>query len=182
MSVEAAKVALRSQSRARRRGIAPGPGPAAMLALALAPHAGRVLGGYLAAGREADPLAAMAAFAGPVCVPVVLGPDLPLGFCAWTPGCETAPGAYGIAEPVRGAALVPQVLIVPLLAFDAAGRRLGQGGGFYDRTLAALRGAGPLLAIGFGYAGQEVDAVPAGPHDAPLDLVVTEAGLVVPAR
>jgi len=72
------------------------------------------------------------------------------------------------------------VVVVPLLAFDRQGRRLGYGGGFYDRTLARLRRAGPVLAIGYGFAAQQVDAVPSGPLDAPLDLIVTEAGVLRP--
>jgi 5-formyltetrahydrofolate cyclo-ligase len=72
--------------------------------------------------------------------------------------------------------LKPDVLLVPLLAFDRRGRRLGYGGGYYDRTLAALPGA---VALGIGYAAQELDEVPAGPEDAPLAAIATEAGLVI---
>ena len=71
--------------------------------------------------------------------------------------------------------LVPQVLIVPLVAFDRSGGRLGYGGGFYDRTLELLRAAGPIFAVGFAYAAQEAEALPLEPTDQPLDVIVTDA-------
>ena len=88
-------------------------------------------------------------------------------------------GHFGIGEPLRGApALEPSVVLVPLLAFDQAGHRLGYGGGYYDRTLAALRLRGPVLAIGVAYACQELDALlQNAPHDERLDMVITEEGL-----
>jgi 5-formyltetrahydrofolate cyclo-ligase len=83
----------------------------------------------------------------------------------------------GTRQPAPTAeALTPDVLLVPLLAFDRRGHRLGYGGGYYDRTLAALPGA---VALGIGYAAQELDEVPAGPEDAPLAAIATEAGLVI---
>ncbi|WP_336390904.1 5-formyltetrahydrofolate cyclo-ligase [Paracoccus aestuarii] len=72
------------------------------------------------------------------------------------------------------------MVIVPLAGYDAAGHRLGYGGGFYDRTLQALRARGPVTAIGLAFACQQVGAIPAGPHDQPLDLVVTDRGIVTP--
>jgi 5-formyltetrahydrofolate cyclo-ligase len=85
--------------------------------------------------------------------------------------------------PAEGDWLEPDLLVVPLLAFDAVGRRLGYGGGFYDRTLARLRaGTGPVRAIGFGYAAQEVEAVPQDETDELLEAIVTEAGVVRPLR
>ena len=80
--------------------------------------------------------------------------------------------------PETGAWLVPEVLIVPLVAFDRAGGRLGYGGGFYDRTLARLRAARPTLAVGFAYAAQEADRLPLEPTDQPLDAIVTERGVI----
>lgn len=82
--------------------------------------------------------------------------------------------------PASGAWLVPDVLIVPLVAFDRSGGRLGYGGGFYDRTLAELRAAGPVTAIGFAYAAQEADALVQEATDAPLDQIVTEREVIVP--
>ncbi len=92
------------------------------------------------------------------------------------------PGPFGAQVPAGGDWLRPDLLVVPLLAFDAAGRRLGYGGGFYDRTLAGLRAAGPVRAIGFGYAAQQVDEVPADATDELLDAMVTETGVIRPDR
>jgi 5-formyltetrahydrofolate cyclo-ligase len=152
----------------------------ARLARALAPHAGKVLAGYMPMRTEIDPLPAMAGHRGPVCVPVIDVAGLPLRFRAWSPGAPLVAGAFGALVPEEGDWLVPAVLIVPLLAFDARGFRLGYGGGFYDRTLAGLRAAGAATAIGFAYAAQQVPAVPVEPTDARLDLVVTEAGVIAP--
>ena len=74
----------------------------------------------------------------------------------------------------------PEILIVPLVAFDRKGGRLGYGGGFYDRTLQALRASRPTLAIGFAFAAQEADSLPLEPTDQPLDLIVTERGVITP--
>ena len=92
-------------------------------------------------------------------------------------GSEVDEGAFGIPFPAAGAAdLIPVILLVPLLAFDRRGHRLGYGGGFYDRTLADLRAKGPILAIGVGYAFQEVDEVPSGAYDQRIDMIATETG------
>ena len=145
-------------------------------------HRGRPLAGYAPIGSEIDPTPALRAMAadGPVCLPVVEGPDRPLRFRAWTPGCEMVDGPFGAPVPASGDWLVPEVLIVPLLAFDRRGGRLGYGGGFYDRTLAALRRAGPVTAIGFAYALQEDAGLPLEATDAPLDLIVTEREIITP--
>jgi 5-formyltetrahydrofolate cyclo-ligase len=183
-----AKAEARRAAFARRKAAyAAGQGAAAdHLAAALAPHAGKVLAGYMPMRTEIDPLAAMAAHKGPVGVPVILGPGRPLAFRRWTPQAVMIPGAFGALIPEAGddldPAVLPEVLIVPLLAFDARGYRLGYGGGFYDRTLEALRAARPTLAIGFAFAAQECDAVPIEPTDQPLDLIVTEAGPRLPRR
>lgn len=148
----------------------------AHLNAALAPQAGRVLAGYMPMRTEIDPLPAMAAHRGPVCVPVVQGPGQPLRFRRWTRDAAMVPGAYGAPVPQDGEWIDPEVLIVPLLAFDLRGFRLGYGGGFYDRTLQLLRARGAVVAIGFAYAAQQVAEVPAEPTDQPLDMVVTERG------
>ncbi len=166
---------------ARKAAFAAGQGAAAAhLAAALAPHAGRVLAGYMPMRTEIDPLAAMAAHAGPVCVPVILGPARPLAFRAWSPAARMVAGEFGALIPETGDWLEPEVLIVPLVAFDRAGFRLGYGGGFYDRTLEALRARRPTLAVGFAFAAQEVPSVPRESTDQPLDLIVTEAGVIRP--
>lgn len=142
---------------------------------------GLMLSGYAAMRSELDPLAAMQAHNGPCCLPVVREKAQPLEFRAWVPGAPLIPGAYGARVPENGALVVPQVLIVPLLSFDRRGYRLGYGGGFYDRTLQALRGQGAVVAIGLAFDGQEVDEVPLEPTDEPLDLIITPTRLLGPA-
>jgi 5-formyltetrahydrofolate cyclo-ligase len=109
-----------------------------------------------------------------LCVPVVAARGAPLRFREWHPGCATEAGAFGVSVPVEGGWRVPDVLIVPLLAFDAGGARLGYGGGFYDRTLAGLTEA---RTVGFGLEALRVEAVPTEPTDRRLDVVVTESGV-----
>jgi 5-formyltetrahydrofolate cyclo-ligase len=184
VSLAEAKAALRRAAAAGRAGLktpARDAAAAARLAGVLAGQRGRVVAGYLPMRSEADPLPALAAHAGPVCMPVVAGRGRPLIFRAWAPGVQLEAGAFGtLVPPTDAPALVPQVLVVPLLAFDRRGFRLGYGGGFYDRTLAGLRAAGPVLALGYAFAGQEVEAVPTEATDTRLDLIVTEAGVIAP--
>lgn len=112
------------------------------------------------------------------CLPIVIALGEPLIFRRWLPGEPTVPGVWDIPRPTDDAPLLePDVLLVPLMAFDRQGFRLGYGGGFYDRTLEQLRAKKSIIAIGVAYAAQEIDAVPHGPHDQPLDYVMTEAGL-----
>ena len=181
------KAAARKEAFAdRKTAFAGGQGSAAeRLAAVLAPCKGAVLAGYMPMRTEIDPLAAMAAHlaageGGRVCVPVIPGPGLPLRFREWTPGAVMEPGEFGALVPAAGDWLVPSVLIVPLLAFDWRGYRLGYGGGFYDRTLEVLRASGPAIAVGFGFAAQEVEEVPVEPTDQKLDLIVTECGVIRP--
>jgi len=148
------------------------------LRAALAPYRGRVLSGYMAIRTEVNPLPVMAEWEGPVCVPVIPGKAQPLEFHQWSHGCKMQPGAFGALVPAEPVRLVPRVLIVPLLSFDAQGYRLGYGGGFYDRTLEGLRSAGEVVAVGFAYGVQQVDAVPLEPTDQRLDMIVTEAGIL----
>lgn len=109
------------------------------------------------------------------CLPVVVAADQPLLFRAWAPGEPLVPGVWDIPVPPQTAPeLLPDVLLVPMLAFDPLGYRLGYGGGFYDRTLEKLRSLKKVVAIGVAYAAQMVDGVPCGEHDAPLDHVMTE--------
>ena len=109
------------------------------------------------------------------CLPIVLGKGLPLEFRRWLPGEPLIAGVWGIQRPPDSSPVMePDVLIIPLLAFDRAGFRLGYGGGFYDRTLEKLRALKNIVAIGAGYSGQEVEAVPHGDHDQPLDYLMTE--------
>ncbi|MGL6208368.1 MAG: 5-formyltetrahydrofolate cyclo-ligase, partial [Paracoccaceae bacterium] len=113
----------------RKAAFAAGQGQAAeLLADVLAAHRGRALAGYMPMRTEIDPLSAMAVHQGPVCVPVIMGAGQPLKFREWTPGCAMIAGEFGALIPAEGAWVEPEVLIVPLLAFDARGYRLGYGG------------------------------------------------------
>ncbi|MBC7133969.1 MAG: 5-formyltetrahydrofolate cyclo-ligase [Roseovarius sp.] len=178
-ALAAAKAAARAAALARRDAAhrAAAPGAAGLLSSVLAGYRGVPLAGYLPIRSEIDPVPAMAEAAahGPVAVPVIAGAGLPLRFARWTPGCALRDGPFGTRAPVEADFLVPGIVIVPLLAFDRKGGRLGYGGGFYDRTLAALRALPrPVLAIGFAYAAQEAADLPLGPTDQPLDMIVTE--------
>lgn len=111
-------------------------------------------------------------------LPVVIRKGLPLIFRRWRPGDAMGTGPFGIQQPLPEAREIePEVLFVPMAAFDAAGYRLGYGGGFYDRTLERLRSRGSILAIGLAFDEQEVAAVPREPHDQRLDLMLTPSGL-----
>jgi 5-formyltetrahydrofolate cyclo-ligase len=142
--------------------------------MALAP--GTVVGGYHAHRDEADPallLARLVEMGCAIAFPRVIK-DRPLEFHHVPDGEVLEPGSFGIPEPLaHWPRATPQVLLVPLLAFDARGHRLGQGGGHYDRTLAALK----VPAIGIAYAGQEADSIPHEAHDRTLDMVLTEQGI-----
>lgn len=180
--LQAAKAAARKIARARRAGLANAEAPARLAAALLAGHAppkGAIIAGYWPMGEEMDPrplMLALAARGHALALPITPPRCQPLAFRAWAPGAALRAGPMGTSEPVAGAELRPDILLVPLLAFDRAGRRLGYGGGFYDRTLAALPGA---KAIGIAYAGQEMPEVPAGPQDFRLPLIATEAGVIL---
>lgn len=144
--------------------------------------AGAVVAGYWPMRGEIDVLPLLGALSqrGQVtALPAVIGRKDPLVFRRWAPGEPLEEGLYGTRHPAVSAAVVrPVCLLVPLLAFDRKGIRLGYGGGFYDRTLAALRAVGPVVAVGVAYAGQEVESLPAEPHDERLDWVVTEKEII----
>jgi 5-formyltetrahydrofolate cyclo-ligase len=108
-------------------------------------------------------------------LPVVVAKNMPLLFRQWAPGGALVLGRWDIQIPPETAPEVqPDVLLVPMLAFDRKGYRMGYGGGFYDRTLAKLRALKKVTAIGVAYAGQEIDMVPRDDHDQPLDWIMTE--------
>lgn len=179
MTIDEAKATARKAAfAARKEAFARGQGQAAeLLADVLAPHRGKALAGYMAMRTEIDPTAAMAAHPGPVGVPVILGAGQALRFREWSPGCAMVAGEFGALIPAEGAWVEPEVVIVPLVGFDARGYRLGYGGGFYDRTLAGLRARHPVLAVGFAFAAQELPEVPIDQYDQRLDVIVTEAGI-----
>ena len=142
----------------------------------LSGHRGVDLAGYIPIRTEISPLPAMveAEAVGRVGVPVIAGKEQPLKFSAWSPGCKMKHGLFGAKIPVCEKYFEPFILIVPLLAFDKKGVRLGYGGGFYDRTLEGLRQKRPTLAVGFAYRAQMVEELPKEPTDQALDMVITE--------
>lgn len=137
------------------------------------------VGGYWPVGSEADPRVLMAALAktgAVIALPRMMTRRGPARFLQWPAGTTLSPDAFGVPSPPAGAPEVaPRLLLVPLLAFDRKGGRLGQGGGHYDRILSVLKPQG-VLAVGLAFAAQEVAEVPAGPHDQRLDWIVTERG------
>ena len=108
-------------------------------------------------------------------LPVVVAADGGLAFRAWSPGAAMTTDRYGIPVPASGEPVPPQALLIPVIGFDAAGFRLGYGGGYFDRTLASLRPR--PLAIGVGFELSRLASVHPEPHDEPLDLIVTEGGI-----
>ena len=177
------KSAARQAAFARRKAAhRPHQASAGYLSEVLAGYRGVPLAGYMAMRTEIDPTPAMeeAAAHGPVGVPVIMAAAQPLQFRLWEPGCTLIDGEFGAKIPETGDWMIPQIVIVPLVAFDRNGGRLGYGGGFYDRTLEKLRAAQPTMAIGFAYAAQEDANLPLEPTDQPLDLIVTEHGIITP--
>lgn len=148
----------------------------AQLFLKHAPQSG-VLASYHATGTEISPHSIEEVWRQqglPVALPRIVTPGQPLSFHLYTPGEPLISGPHGIQEPSPEAELaLPAIVLVPLLAVDRHGRRLGQGGGYYDRTLVQLRRSNPILAIGLAYDVQLLDFVPASAHDQNLDAVLT---------
>jgi 5-formyltetrahydrofolate cyclo-ligase len=141
-----------------------------------------VISGFWPMGDEIDlrPLMTLLHDAGHgIALPVVVGKGLPLIFRAWRPETVLVPGVFGTETPEADAPeCVPDILLVPLLAFGRDGARLGYGGGFYDRTLRTLRRAKPVRAIGTAYACQEREGIPMAAWDERLDAVLTEHGVI----
>ncbi len=146
------------------------------------PAGGQVAAGYLPIKGEMDACVLLSHLHGEgfVCaLPVVGAPGAALVFRRWVPGAPLEKGRFGTRHPEpTEPELRPDVVLAPLLAFDARGYRLGWGGGYYDRTIEGLRGNGPLVAVGVAYAAQQVDTVPHSGRDQRLDWVVTEDGAV----
>jgi 5-formyltetrahydrofolate cyclo-ligase len=170
---------LRAAMRATRKRLA-GLEPEA--SLRAAEHAvdlpgGEVVAVYRAIGSEIDADALSIALARQgrrLCLPVVIERDAPMIFRRWSPGEPLELDVAGVPAPLPLAETVtPDLIVTPLLAFDRAGGRLGQGGGYYDRTFATLHDA---IRIGFAYAGQEIENLPVERHDIRLHGVLTERG------
>ena len=139
-----------------------------------------VIAVYRAAGNEMDPRPLgenLIALGWSIALPACEQFDTPIVFRAWAPGDRLAPDVMGIAAPLAAAEVRPDIIIAPVLAYDFFGNRLGQGGGYYDRTLEALRDqARPPAYVGLAFAAQEVDQVPVYEHDQRLDAILTETG------
>ena len=162
----AAKTAMRREMRRKRAYLTP------RTPYLTARIPGDCIGAFWPIGSEIDIRPLLSALDRPVVLPVVRGRGRALAFGRWRPGDPLRPGPFGTMEPT-GPEARPDTLLVPLLAFDACGNRLGYGGGHYDRTLSRM----DVCAIGVAYAAQRVAAVPVGPGDRRLDAVLTEMGI-----
>jgi 5-formyltetrahydrofolate cyclo-ligase len=186
-SIEKEKSELRREMVARRDGLAVELRGAAAEAIAARPFPvpvkpGAVVSSFMPMKSEIDPRPLMKTLAGAgarLALPVVAGRGRPLVMRAWNFDQPLAAGVWGIREPEPEAAEVePDILLVPLLAFDRTGHRLGYGGGYYDLTIAHLRACKAIIAVGLAYASQEIAAVPATSRDVALDLVLTEHDVI----
>jgi 5-formyltetrahydrofolate cyclo-ligase len=182
-STASSKDALRREALARRDAIPAAERQAAAetiaargLPLAITP--GVIVSGFSPLKSEINPLPLMrrlAAAGARLALPLVAGRGQPLIMRAYAFGDALSAGVWGIREPMADApAVEPDILIVPLAAFDRRGHRIGYGAGYYDLTINALRSRKAITAVGIGYAAQEIAEVPATPRDARLDLVLTE--------
>ena len=148
----------------------------------LAVEPGQIVSGFMPLKTEINPLPLMrklAAAGARLALPAIDGRGKPLIMRAFAFGDELASGQWGIREPKPGAAeAAPDIMLVPLLAFDRSGHRIGYGAGYYDMTITKARSQKAVVAIGIAFAAQEVDRVPTTPRDARLDLVLTERELI----
>ena len=137
---------------------------------------------YSAIGSEPDPaplLSALHAEGWPLCLPVDHSPGNPLVYRRWSPGDRLAAGPLGILEPLAGTAEVdPDVMFIPMIAFDQSGSRLGYGAGNVDSTLRRLRSRKRLLAVGVAFSVQEEISIPTSPDDEPVDIIITESEVI----
>lgn len=183
-SPASAKMLLRVQMKAvRAEAFRSGPSAAMAAAGHLPPsylYRFSVVAGYQPMGSEIDPAPLLERFASAgarIVLPRTApkGSGLPLSFHLWSPGQPLIKSEFGVAEPGPEAEpLTPDLVIVPLLAFDDLGHRMGYGQGHYDRTLEALRAQGPVVSIGLAFDAQKVAMVPREDHDQPLDGILTQ--------
>jgi 5-formyltetrahydrofolate cyclo-ligase len=185
-SASSSKADLRAAALAKRDALSDKKRETAAKALAkrglpieIAPDA--IISGYSPIRSEIDPVPLMRALAAKgvrLALPAVMARGKTLAFRKWSPHDRLMMGPLGILEPSPAAAeLVPDIMLVPLAAFDRAGHRIGYGAGHYDYTLAHLRKAKAIIAIGIAFAAQEIEQVPALSHDVALDYVLTEKQL-----
>ena len=187
ISIADAKAELRRQARARRDALPASVRSAAAHAIAerpfpitVGPQA--IVSGFMPLGSEINPIPLMRELASrgvQLALPAVAGRGKPLAMRAFAFGQTLVAGVWGIREPAPDAPEVsPDILIVPLLAFDRSGQRIGYGAGYYDLTIAALRARKTITACGLAFATQEIPSVPTTQRDAPLDLVLTEREVI----
>jgi 5-formyltetrahydrofolate cyclo-ligase len=181
------KAPLRREAVARRDALPPAVRTAAAGAVAARPFPlpitpGAVVSAFTPIGSEFDPNALMhtlAAAGARLVLPVVLGRGKPLVMRTWNFGEPLVASSFGILEPrPEAVAADPDILLVPLVAFDRSGHRIGYGAGYYDMTITLLRARKSVVAVGLAFAVQEIPNVPATPRDAPLDLVLTEREVI----
>jgi 5-formyltetrahydrofolate cyclo-ligase len=182
-SADISKTVLRAAALARREALSHGQrhdGAQAIAArdLPVELPAGVIVAGFSPIRGEIDPfplMESLMARGATLALPVSIAPNQPLLFRAWTPGEPLVRGAYGVFEPSSEAEEIdPDIVLVPLAAFDRDGHRIGYGAGYYDRTLPLLRKLKKITAVGIAFAVQEIERVPSSQHDAPLDLVLTD--------
>jgi len=181
------KATLRREALARREALPTDIRAVAAQTIAARPFpvavpAGTIVSGFMPLKSEINPLPLLRNLAqagARLALPVVAGRDKPLIMRAYAVGDQLASGVWGIREPKPNAPeLLPDILIVPLLAFDRSGHRIGYGAGYYDMTINSLRAQKPVLAAGIAFAAQEIPSVPVSPRDARLDLVLTEREVI----
>ena len=186
-SIDDLKKAIRRDAVARRDGLPAVDRAKAAETIAARPFPiaikpGMVVSGFSSLKSEINPVPLMRKLAdqgAQLALPVVAGKGKPLIMRAWSFGEPLDSGVWGIREPKADAPEVaPDILIVPLLAFDRTGNRIGYGAGYYDMTIAKLRAMKPTVAIGFAFSAQEIAEVPVTPRDARLDLVLTEREII----
>jgi 5-formyltetrahydrofolate cyclo-ligase len=181
------KSTLRSAALARRAALSSEHRAAAAQAIAVRAfpipvEPGAIVAGYSPIRSEIDPIPLMQALAAQgarLALPVIIARDEPLMFRVWSPTDDLVRGSLGIPEPRPEAPqLMPDIVLVPLAAFDRSGHRIGYGAGHYDRTFAQLRAIKPFIAVGLAFEVQEIEAIPMQPHDVALDYVLTEARVI----
>lgn len=187
VSIDSSKAVLRREALARRDALPAAERAAAAEAIAarafpVVVSSGAVVSGYSPMKSELNPVPLMRKLAeagAQLALPAVAGRGRPLIMRAWSFGEQLAAGVWGIREPKPDAPEVfPDILLVPLAAFDRAGHRIGYGAGYYDRTIGRLRAMKSVVAVGIAFAAQEINRVPATAFDARLDLVLTEREVV----
>jgi 5-formyltetrahydrofolate cyclo-ligase len=186
-SVDDAKAAIRREAKARRDALPPDVRAAAAQAIAARPFPvavtpGAIVSGFMPMKSEINPVPLMRTLAdagAQLALPAIAGRGQPLAMRAYAFGQPLAAGVWGIREPMPDAPeVLPDIVLVPLLAFARSGHRIGYGAGYYDMTITALRAGKTVLAVGVAFAAQEIASVPTTPRDARLDLVLTEREVI----